>query len=85
MMYGICCTGGPKRRAVSVGQDTVEFAANDGTVFYFPEENAFKFADNYAYAKRKDAEADIKKARERRMTMFLPYDGFSVCKIVRKK
>lgn len=83
-MYGICCTGGPKKRVLNVGHDQVEFAANDGTVFYFPEENVFKFADNFPYEKKKDAETAMKTARARRLSMFLTYDGFSVCKIVRK-
>lgn len=84
-MYGICCSGGPKKRALSVGKETIEYAANDGVVFYFPEEkfHRFQFKDNYCYVKRKDAEADLKKAREARVSMFLPYDGFSACRIVK--
>lgn len=85
-MYGICCTGGPRIRTVYVGNGAhTPMPSNNGVVFWFPEDNAFKFADNFCYAKRKDAEAALKVARARRVSMFLPYDGFSVCKIVKEK
>ena len=82
--YGIACHGGPKKRCLAVG-NTRYPEELCGSAFYKPDQNVFVLAPLYPYASRKDADADLKKARERRCSMFLPYDGYGKCEIVNDK
>lgn len=79
--YGIACHGGPTYRCLSVGNTSYPQELC-GSAYYKPEENLFILSPFYPYDSRKSANDDLKKARNRRCTMFLPYDGYGKCEIV---
>ena len=70
---------------LAAGSEITEWPTNNGVMFFFPEENTFKYEDNYCFEKKKDAVAAIKNARKRRCELFLPYDGVGICKITSKE
>lgn len=82
MAYAIVCEGGPKKRQLCVGHSMQPLQILDGRAFYVPNENSFILAPVYPFNSAKDARAVMKKAREIRCQMFLPYDGYGICKII---
>ena len=81
-LYGIACHGGPTHRALKVGRTSYPEDLC-GSAYWVPAENKYILAPIYPFTTRKSAQEDLKRARERRCQMFLPYDGYGTCCIVK--
>jgi hypothetical protein len=81
--YGIACFGGPKHRTLSVGR-TKYPQELCGAAYWSVDKKTFLLAPLYPFSRRKDAENEIKEARKMRCKLFLPYDGYGKCEIVKE-